>query len=153
MTYDRNEGRRYGSDPRSRYASERDDRGFFDRARDEVSSWFGDERAESRRDRDERFDDGRRRPFMGERDYGRSDHRGYPEDGYRRPHGGSSLQQFGDEYGPTRAYQNDRWDRGQTQSWERQRDFTGSASGLPSWWARFPLGRVVGRSVARLGAA
>ena len=32
----------------------RDDRGFWDKASDEVASWFGDEEAERRRERDER---------------------------------------------------------------------------------------------------
>lgn len=32
----------------------REDRGFFDRASDEVSSWFGDEAAEARREQDHR---------------------------------------------------------------------------------------------------
>jgi len=35
------------------------DRGFFDRAGDEVRSWFGDEEAERRRTRDMRYDAGR----------------------------------------------------------------------------------------------
>ena len=33
------------------------DRGFFERAGDEVKSWFGDEEAERRRDADQRFDE------------------------------------------------------------------------------------------------
>lgn len=33
-----------------------DERGFFDRASDEVRSWFGDEEAERRREYDERYD-------------------------------------------------------------------------------------------------
>lgn len=32
------------------------DRGFFDRAGDEIRSWFGDEEAERRRERDQRYD-------------------------------------------------------------------------------------------------
>lgn len=35
-----------------------DERGFFDRASDEVRSWFGDEEAERRREYDERYDQG-----------------------------------------------------------------------------------------------
>ncbi len=42
----------YGSD-RDRYRDD-DDRGFFDRAGDEVRSWFGDEDAQRRRERDDR---------------------------------------------------------------------------------------------------
>lgn len=39
--------------PRDRYEQ---DRGFFNRAGDEVRSWFGDEDAEQRRERDARYD-------------------------------------------------------------------------------------------------
>lgn len=138
MTYGRDQGRRGYRDPRSqsydndRYS--REDRGFFDRARDEVASWFGDERAESRRDRDDRDDDGygRRPSFMAERDYGRRETGPrYFEEVSRRPIAGGGRQQFGEDYGPQRAFHNDRWDRGQSQEWARQqREFTGSASGL-----------------------
>ncbi|WP_066725278.1 DUF2171 domain-containing protein [Sphingomonas pituitosa] len=48
--YDRNRG---GNDLRG-YDS---DRGFFDRAGDEVRSWFGDEEAERRRRQDQRYDE------------------------------------------------------------------------------------------------
>lgn len=44
-----------------------DDRGFFERAGDEVRSWFGDDEAERRREMDERRHGGGR----DERDYGR----------------------------------------------------------------------------------
>ncbi|MDQ2878771.1 MAG: DUF2171 domain-containing protein [Pseudomonadota bacterium] len=44
----RGDYRRGSPDPR--------DRGFFDRAGDEIRSWFGDEDAERRRDRDTRYD-------------------------------------------------------------------------------------------------
>jgi hypothetical protein len=56
--YGRDYGRDYSRDARSdrgRYDPE--DRGFFDRAGDEVRSWFGDEEAERRRRMDERFDE------------------------------------------------------------------------------------------------
>ncbi len=65
MAYDRSDrgdwrGERFGRGGQrergggggSRY--DNDDRGFFDRAGDEVRSWFGDEEAERRRERDER---------------------------------------------------------------------------------------------------
>jgi len=77
MTYDRYDSR----GDRSRWSNERfserdrpggrdrfgdrsrdEDRGFFERAGDEVASWFGDEDAERRRERDRRID---------ERSYGR----------------------------------------------------------------------------------
>jgi osmotically-inducible protein OsmY len=62
-------GRQFGSDYRSHgYASHDDnDRGFWDRASDEVASWFGDEEAARRREQDHR---GR-----GPSDYTRSDER------------------------------------------------------------------------------
>ncbi|WBO22801.1 DUF2171 domain-containing protein [Sphingomonas abietis] len=59
MGYERNDRPYgYGRDDYRRepgYGSP-DDRGFFDRAGDEIRSWFGDEEAERRRRRDERFD-------------------------------------------------------------------------------------------------
>ena len=65
MTYNRNSGSnwrepRSGFDERDdRYRNrsdgyrdqDRDDRGFFERAGDEISSWFGDDDAERRRER------------------------------------------------------------------------------------------------------
>ncbi len=46
-------GSRYGSDSFGRGSRDyNEDRGFFERAGDEVRSWFGDEDAERRRDRD-----------------------------------------------------------------------------------------------------
>src|SRR5688572_21575264 len=64
---DRDEGRRdYG---RSEY--DRDDRGFLDRAGDEVRSWFGDEEAERRRELDERrWARERELSGRGDRDFG-----------------------------------------------------------------------------------
>lgn len=68
MAYDRYDSRG-GRDrrPETRYSSDYDrdrqrsrggdDRGFLERAGDEISSWFGDEDAERRRDRDMRMDD------------------------------------------------------------------------------------------------
>lgn len=53
-------GRAYGS------AHEDEERGFFERAGDEVRSWFGDEEAERRRLRDEREYGGGRRWGAGE---------------------------------------------------------------------------------------
>ena len=49
---DQARGRDYGRQPQG-YGNE--DRGFFDRAGDEVRSWFGDEDAERRRDMDQRY--------------------------------------------------------------------------------------------------
>ncbi|UYY76775.1 DUF2171 domain-containing protein [Sphingomonas sp. R1] len=61
-SYGRPEQGRYGQD-RDRGRSGEDlrgydrDRGFFDRAGDEVRSWFGDEEAERRRRQDQRYDE------------------------------------------------------------------------------------------------
>ncbi len=68
-------------DPRRESVGHDDDRGFFDRAGDEVRSWFGDEDAERRREYDERRDDHRDEP---RRAYGdRSRGTGYaPYSGY-----------------------------------------------------------------------
>jgi len=74
MAYDRHDTRDHPRSERSRWREDRfergtrdrdwgdDDRGFFDRAGDEIASWFGDEEAERRR-RDDRMRD--------ERDFGR----------------------------------------------------------------------------------
>lgn len=59
-----NSSNRYSSDwDRNRDRDHDDDRGFFDRAGDEIKSWFGDEEAERRR----RMDEMREREY--DRDY------------------------------------------------------------------------------------
>jgi len=50
----------YGPYPERDYGRRGDERGFFDRAGDEVRSWFGDEDAARRRTRDERESGGER---------------------------------------------------------------------------------------------
>ena len=82
------------------------ERGFFDRAGDEISSWFGDDEAERRREMDERsaraargdYDRGRDMPRSdyGREGYGRSDYRP-PEgrlrdEGERRPYAGRMAE-------------------------------------------------------------
>lgn len=52
---------RYGERNRDRFDTGDSDRGFFDRAGDEIASWFGDHEAERRREMDYRRDHGRRR--------------------------------------------------------------------------------------------
>jgi hypothetical protein len=77
MAYDRNDPRQDPRGERSRWRDERregrdrgdsgrEDRGFFERAGDEIASWFGDDEAERRRHDDER---------MAERDRGWSSDR------------------------------------------------------------------------------
>ncbi len=62
---------------RERYDSDRrrshDDRGWWDRTRDEVSSWFGDDDAERRREMDKQYEGGYR--GRGPKDYQRSSDR------------------------------------------------------------------------------
>ncbi len=89
----RAEGSRYGQDrysQGSRYGrdDDGDDRGFLDRAGDEVRSWFGDDDAQRRRERDER---------EGEQRYGRE----YPRSGYNRSAGGGRYTEdrSGRDYG------------------------------------------------------
>jgi len=65
---DRRPASRYGADYRDHgYAGEHNERGFFERAGDEIASWFGDEDAARRREQDHRG--------HGPADYTRSDER------------------------------------------------------------------------------
>ena len=143
MAYDPYETRRDWRD--ARYArlrgddrfGDREDRGFFERAGDEIASWFGDEDAERRRlrddpDRDRRFertsysrdaDRGHRESFGGGRGrFGRSDYDrdyrpmtgdyGRSEYDRGRP---MSRGEFAGRYGYGSAYQGDTFDRGSSQ--------------------------------------
>jgi hypothetical protein len=97
---------RYNRDryDRDRFEDRTDrDRGALARAGDEVRSWFGDDDARRRRERDERHDvrgygtD----PQFGDRDYGRSD-RGERWSGDRwsgEPARTETYRDFGDRYG------------------------------------------------------
>lgn len=139
MTHGPDQGRRGYRDPRSQSFDDdrygREDRGFFDRARDEVASWFGDERSEQRRDRDDRFDDdggfSRRQSVAGDRDHARYEQNlRFRDEGYRRPYAGrpQGRQRFGgngeDGY---RSFASDygRSDRFQD---EGRSEFTGTAA-------------------------
>jgi hypothetical protein len=90
---------------RSRGYSDRDERGFFERAGDEISSWFGDEDAERRRERDQRMEgrSGRDRgDFWRDRSWNRGDYEPGRERGYRPMTGdyGRSERYFaGSDYG------------------------------------------------------
>ncbi|AJP72996.1 DUF2171 domain-containing protein [Sphingomonas hengshuiensis] len=70
------QSRRDGYGPQEQRGQDRygDDRGFFERAGDEVRSWFGDEDAERRRERDQRYDDYTARTEGGRDSSGRDDH-------------------------------------------------------------------------------
>lgn len=85
MAYDRHDTREAPRDDRSRWQDERDqrrdwadrdpnERGFFERAGDEIASWFGDEEAEQRRREDQMMGD-RENRWGGPGDYRRGDFR------------------------------------------------------------------------------
>ena len=127
MAYDRYESRRDWRETRSRWRDEdrdfaasaartpdrdRDERGWFERAGDEIASWFGDEEAERRRqehpdrfsghlrnggvrrdygerDRGADRDPRRDRAFMSDEDFGRFERSPrWRDEGYRRPYTG-----------------------------------------------------------------
>lgn len=98
--YDRSSG--YGRRDYDRDRDDRDERGFFDRASDEVRSWFGDDEAESRRRTDDMRD--RRDEYRGSR-YRRDDDD--DEDRYRR-------------YGRERNYTRGRYDRDDDERYNRR---------------------------------
>jgi hypothetical protein len=86
MAYDRYDTRDAPRDERARWSEDRhydsdrgqrDDRGFFERAGDEVASWFGDEDAERRRREDEMRE---RDIHGGSGDHNRDFGRGYGRD-------------------------------------------------------------------------
>jgi len=149
MAYDRYDTRRGWREPRSRFAGDndrgrdrfdrddRDERGFFERAGDEVASWFGDEEAERRRrmdyrqDRFDRGDDDRRRAFMSDDEYSRYDRQPrFRDEGYRRPYTGrfGGGRDSGSE-GRYRPLTGD-YGRSSGRDWDedRQSRFTGMAS-------------------------
>src|SRR5437588_11997391 len=71
---------RYSNRDRGR-GSNRGDRGFFERAGDEVASWFGDEDAERRHREDEMRDGRSHREHSGRQsDNNRNEARGYGRD-------------------------------------------------------------------------
>ena len=87
MVYDRYDTRDYPRDERSRWRGDRqegrgpdrdrDERGFFERAGDEVASWFDDDDAERRRQMDRMRDERERGPQeRSGRDWNRDEDRG-----------------------------------------------------------------------------
>ena len=136
MTYNRYDSRRGWREPRSRYDyDDRDERGFFERAGDEVASWFGDDDAERRRREDARRygDEGWRSPrsSWGDDDFSRHDRSArFQSEGYRRPYTGRYFgnRGFGDDDRNERSFSPD---RGMQDRWtpDRQREFGGSSTG------------------------
>jgi hypothetical protein len=87
---------------RERGSSEREERGFFERAGEEIASWFGGDED----DRDER----RYRETRGEREHGR--------DRYREQ--GRSFGRADERFGPGRSQSREPWGGGDR---ERERDY------------------------------
>ncbi|HEX8307529.1 MAG TPA: DUF2171 domain-containing protein [Allosphingosinicella sp.] len=100
-----------------RGGSGRDDRGFFDRASDEVRSWLGNDDAQRRRELDER---------RWERERGMTGRRGN-EGGDPGPMGGGWGNQRGESWNRDRPGEPGSWDRPQQS--EREGWFSSSAGG------------------------
>ena len=132
---DRSENRSYGRSSWDRDDDDRNDRGFFERAGDEVASWFGDEEAERRRREDMRTrgnedDYWRRQRTIGDDDQNRYDRQArFRDEGYRRPYTGrfAGRSSFG---GDDRFDRGSPPERGWSERWDRspQREFTGMAA-------------------------
>lgn len=112
--YDRDEHSRWSGDRSERNwrgdnRGGRDERGFWDRASDEVASWFGDDDAERRRHQDHVRDER-------DQDFNRSDrNRGRDErSAFGRGWGGSSSRDYDRGYG--RDYDRDRLSSNRNQS-------------------------------------
>ena len=115
MAYDRYDTRDGAREDRSRWSDDRNpdrwrsedrrgpqDRGFFERAGDEVASWFGDEDAERRRRQDARREEGSRGhgPDDQRHDQNRSYDRGYGRDFDRdRSYGPGRYEDWNDNRG------------------------------------------------------
>ena len=146
--YDRDERSRWSTDRsdrgwRGENRSGRDDRGFWDRASDEVASWFGDDDAERRRREDARREErmggsDRWNPRDRDRDYDRGYGRDYDRDRDTTSFGGSrSDRDFNYDRGVfsrggsserdyNRGWQRDLSERGER---ERGRERFGSSGG------------------------
>ena len=92
MAYDRDRDQRsrYDAQQRDRGPGDSNERGFFERAGDEISSWFGDDEAERRREMDERSGGRFESRDDGRRPYGAQDDRGprFRDEPQRRPYSG-----------------------------------------------------------------
>jgi osmotically-inducible protein OsmY len=110
----------YTEREQGRGRSERDDRGFFDRAGDEVRSWFGDEEAHRRRMRDEG-------EYGGREGYGRA--RGSEWWQGRRPESRGDDRRWGG-YGS--GYGREEADRDSARQYEGDR-YRGQGSGYDMW--------------------
>jgi osmotically-inducible protein OsmY len=100
---------RYGHGRQGRERGYADDRGYVDRATDEVRSWFGDDEAERRRHRDEQRDRGREPRYgmgPGQGEWSRSEWRRDDE----------SRGEW-----PRSDYRYAQWERQRDDEWDRDR--------------------------------
>src|SRR5438270_10243199 len=102
--YGREQGRGGGGSYRG--GGSDDDRGFLDRAGDELRSWFGDDDAQHRREMDQRrWEQEQRMIGRRDNDYGRRDDYARRDDHARGDHGPGTLGGggFGTGWGNQRA--------------------------------------------------
>jgi len=97
MAYDRYDTRR-GPHPDQRGRGQREDRGFFERAGDEIASWFGDDDAERRRHQDEQMNRGREWDRDRDRNRTSGSNRDYDR-GYGRDHDRDRNRNRDDDHG------------------------------------------------------
>ena len=101
--YDRDERSRWSNDRNSdrnwdRERSGREDRGFFERAGDEVASWFGDEDAERRRREDRSRDEREQGYGVRSSEHNRDYDRGYGRDWDRDRSSSRGRSDWGDKF-------------------------------------------------------
>jgi len=131
MAYDRYDTRDAPRDERSRWSDERrrDERGFFERAGDEIASWFGDEEAERRR-RDDEMRHEREDRFRGGRNFasdrGPESGRNWRDDDRERERGWREPWQMGGRGGFSENDYNPSWRRdlqgGRDRDFDRDRE-------------------------------
>ena len=172
MAYDRYDTRDAPRDERSRWRDDRnedrggrDDRGFFERAGDEVASWFGDEDAERRRREDRMRDQGGQGWSERDREYDRGYGRDWNRDKLSSDRGWRDRDQDhgrGRDWYQTRGL-NERGgfsERDYNPSWRRElgsgRNWSDRESGRDRNWDREggyrPMTGDYGRSEQFLGA-
>jgi hypothetical protein len=139
MAYGRYDRGRESRDPRGtrsvwdddrsgpRYSGDRDERGFFERAGDEISSWFGDDDRGRRGPEDRRYNEGHRAGEMGGDPFDRSAR--HRDEGYRRPYTGRSGG-FDDPGRRESGYQPMTGDYGRSSRFDRDRERGSSFSGM-----------------------
>ena len=165
MAYDRNDRdsrSRWSDDDRfeNRGRGRRDERGFFERAGDEVASWFGDDDAERRRRQDQREGESQHHRASEDRGWGREESRdqrwerdhGRPEDrGLFSRHRPSEQDRFSSQRSPWSGSERDYRDRDFAERERGYRPMTGDygrgegAAGMMGA-ATGAMGRDYGRS-------